>query len=289
MKRFLNSALIVLLLALFCGCSVPTIPETDITPGASKVVITHPASSAPDLASIETLEPVESTPTPIVKPTPEPIPTAIPLPLEGIIIGIDPGHQEHGNSEKEPVAPGSKEMKKKVSSGTQGRWTRIPEYEVNLKVGILLRDLLEEQGATVIMTRESNNVDISNVERAKLFNEKETDYALRLHCNGSEDKSVHGAFMLVPTENPYLEECDRAAELLIEEYCKATGAKNLGITKRSDQTGFNWSERMIINLEMGHMTNEEEDYKLTDPDYQKKMAKGLFNGILEYFKSKGDE
>lgn len=40
---------------------------------------------------------------------------------------------------------------------------------------------------------------------------------------------------------------------------------------------------MIVNIEMGHMTNKEEDYLLTDPDYQKKMAQGLLNGILRYF------
>lgn len=209
-----------------------------------------------------------------------------PLPLEGYIIGIDPGHQSKGNSEQEPISPGSNKTKKKVSSGTQGRFTGVPEYQVNLDVALLLRDLLVEQGATVVMTRETNDVNISNIERAQYFNEYETDYALRLHCNGSEDKTVHGAFMLVPTENPYLEDCDLAADLLINSYCEATGAKNLGITKRSDQTGFNWSERMVINIEMGHMTNREEDEKLSNPEYQKKMAQGLCNGILEYFEIK---
>ena len=199
------------------------------------------------------------------------------------MIGLDPGHQAHGNNAKEPVAPGSDEMKKKVSSGTQGRWTKVPEYKVNLQVALLLKDLLEEHGATVVMTRETHDVNISNAERAQFFNEQNTDYALRLHCNGSDDSDIHGAFMLVPTKNPYLEDCDRAAALLIDEYCKATDAKNLGITKRSDQTGFNWCERMVINIEMGHMTNKEEDYLLSNPDYQKKMAQGLLNGILRYF------
>lgn len=227
-------------------------------------------------------------PSPTPKPTPSPTQTLPPtentdLPLKGFVIGLDPGHQAHGNSAKEPVAPDSDEMKKKVSSGTQGRWTKVPEYKVNLQVALLLKALLEERGATVVMTRETHNVNISNAERAQFFNEQNTDYALRLHCNGSDDPDIHGAFMLVPTKNPYLEDCNRAAALLIEEYCKATDAKNLGITKRSDQTGFNWCERMIVNIEMGHMTNKKEDYLLTDSDYQKKMAQGLLNGILRYF------
>ena len=38
-----------------------------------------------------------------------------------------------------------------------------------------------------------------------------------------------------------------------------------------------------MNIEMGHMTNPEEDQKLTDPEFQDKMAMGLYQGILAYF------
>ena len=251
--------------------------QTPIQPTPEVKVTEEPKPTASETAL------PDPTPSEPITPEPEPTPTTDGLPLSGYVIGIDPGHQLHGNSGKEPVSPGSNEMKNKVSSGTQGFWTKTPEYEVNLRVGLILKDLLEQQGATVIMTREINAVDISNVERAQLFNKKNTDYALRLHCNGSEDKSMHGAFMLIPSKNPYLEDCSRAAELLIKEYCSETGAKNLGVVKRSDQTGFNWCQRMIINIEMGHMSNEAEDYNLSNPNYQTKMAQGLLNGILAYF------
>ena len=208
------------------------------------------------------------------------------LPLAGYVIGIDPGHQARSNSAKEPVAPGSSVMKKKVSSGTQGIYTRVPEYKVNLKVGLKLRKLLEAQGATVVMTRTTNDVNISNVERAKLFNKNKVDYAIRLHCNGMANKKVSGAFMLVPKKNTYKKECDKAAKLLIDAYCKATGAKKLPTEVRSDQTGFNWCNRMIINIEMGQMSNKAEDIKLVSDDYENKMAQGLLNGIVAYFAQK---
>lgn len=96
------------------------------------------------------------TPSEPVTQEPEPTPTTGGLSLSGYVIGIDPGHQLHGNSAKEPVLPGSNEMKSKVTSGTQGIWTKTPEYEVNLRVGMILKELLEQQGATVIMTREVN-------------------------------------------------------------------------------------------------------------------------------------
>lgn len=177
-------------------------------------------------------------------------------------------------------------MKAKVSSGTEGVVTHVPEYQVNLDVGLLLRDILEDMGARVVMTRTANDVDISNIERAQLFNREKTDLAIRLHCDGKDDASVHGAFMLVPTKNPFLDDCIAAAEIILLEYCKETGAKSLGITHRSDQTGFNWCERLIVNIEMGCMSNEHEDRNLTSPDYQKKMARGIANGIEKFFEQK---
>ena len=239
------------------------------------------------LAPIETSVPTQSPappPSPTVRPALSPTPTIDLGKLHGLIIGIDPGHQAHSNSELEPVAPGSSEQKKKVSSGTSGTISGVREHEVNLAVGLLLRDLLEAEGATVIMTRETADVDISNAERAQLFNEYQVDLGLRLHCNGSEDASVQGAFMLVPTENPFEEDCVRAAETILSAYGEATGVNiRRGLTYRSDQTGFNWCERPVVNIEMGHMTNPEEDRKLTDPDFQVKMAEGLYQGVLAFF------
>jgi N-acetylmuramoyl-L-alanine amidase len=224
--------------------------------------------------------------TPTVEPTPEPSPTVDSLPLAGIVIGLDPGHQLHSNSDLEPASPGSQDMKKKVSSGTQGVQSRVPEHEVNLAVGLLLRDLLEQAGATVYITRTTADVDISNIERAQFFNDHMVDLGVRLHCNGTEDSSVTGAFMLVPSSEdyPFYEENIRAAQLILEAYGDATGIGiKKGITYRSDQTGFNWCERPVVNIEMGHMSNPEEDMKLVDPEFQMKMAEGIFNGIVAYF------
>jgi N-acetylmuramoyl-L-alanine amidase len=241
--------------------------------------------------------PAPVTPEPAASPSPDTSgsPTATPAPspeeklLSGLVIGVDPGHQAHGNSEQEPVSPVSSDTKNKVSSGTQGAYSRVPEHEVNLAVGLLLRDMLEQEGATVIMTRTASDVDVSNVERALLFNENDVDLGIRLHCNGSTDSSVHGAFMLVPkdAEYPYYEECVVAAQHILDAYGRETGVSTKkGITYRSDQTGFNWCERPVVNIEMGHMTNKEEDLKLTDPEFQTKMARGIYNGIVEYFLQK---
>lgn len=212
------------------------------------------------------------------------------LPLSGCVIGIDPGHQAHANYNKEFISPTGTEKKAKVSSGTYGRFTGIYEYEINLQVGMKLKTKLEELGATVIMTRETHDVDISNAERAVMMNDIPVDCWIRIHANGSSNANVHGLFFLVPspntmnTDDPLVQSKScKLAEYLLPATISATGAKDLGIVPRHDQTGFSWSSTPVCTIEMGHMTHKEEDHLLVSDAYQEKMAQGLADGFLNYF------
>lgn len=216
-----------------------------------------------------------ATPEVSVEPTQQPV-------LYGRVIGIDPGHQAQGNSQKEAIAPGSSEKKAKVSSGTSGRFTGVSEYVTNLEVSLQLRDALEALGATVVMSRETHDVDISNQERAIMMNEAGCDLVLRIHCNGAENASAQGIGLYIRKTGACAEECAAAAELLLPAMVKATGAESDGIFKRDTYTGLNWSEVPCILVEMGFMTNREEDEKLNDPAYQKLLVEGMVDGVVAY-------
>lgn len=208
----------------------------------------------------------------------------------GFLVALDPGHQgSHVDmSAKEENGPGSGEMKAKATGGTTGAYTGLPEYQLNLDVALKVRDLLEERGYQVVMAREDNDTAISNKERAQLANEAGADVCVRIHANGSEDPSAQGALCLVMSrDNPYAgelyEESNRLAESVLAAYCEATGFASQGVVTNDTMTGLNWSEIPVMILEMGFMTNEHDDTKMADADFQDIMAESIADGIDAYF------
>ena len=206
------------------------------------------------------------------------------LPLSGVIIGIDPGHQLKGDTSKEPIAPGSSTMKVKVTDGTRGTWTRATEFNVNLQVALKLRDRLTALGAEVYMTRTTNYINISNIQRARMMNDAGCGLVLRLHCNGSDNPYDSGIYVYSPGSGSSVSgPSNQAAQAILAAMKQATGVSRGAVHATSTYTGLNWSTVPSVLIEMGYMSNYTEDYRLSDPAYQGKLADGMVNGIKAFF------
>jgi len=255
-------------------------------------------------ASLTTTSTASSQPaTPTAAPKPKPATTAAPPKkatpqkvetlaksgaLAGKVICIDPGHQGRADTSPEPIGPGSSQTKPKVAGGTSGVVTHVPEGQTNLEIGLKLRTALEAQGATVVMTRTSQNVDVSNSQRAAIANDAHADLFIRLHCDGAASSSTHGISMLVPAKTqwtgPIVSSSRSAGEALQAAVIAATGAKNNGVVTRGDLSGFNYCKVPSILIEMGFMTNPTEDRALNSADYQAKLVNGLTQGCINWLK-----
>lgn len=218
----------------------------------------------------------------------------------GSTICIDAGHQAKANTGQEAIGPGSSEKKAKVTDGTVGKYTHKKESVINLSVAKKLKTLLTHRGYKVVMTRESQNVNLSNQQRAAIANQARADLTIRIHCDG--DTSGSGFFVIVPSgSNKFLsssivKNSKKLADALIPKIKSATGEHTStisrysgGISYRDDLTGTNWSKSPTALVEMGEMTNKSDDEKLASSDFQEKMAKGMADGVDSYFGDSSDD
>lgn len=214
--------------------------------------------------------------------------------LSGVVVCVDPGHQENGQFVNEPIGPGLSGSSAGKGGMAQGKTTLRKEDIVCLEIGMKLRDELIRQGATVVMTREVQDIFHTNRERCQIAADAGADIMLRLHCNNVSNKNKQGVQVYGPLNSDYaraVAEPDvyrQMGELLLNalksrlgyELKDATG----GVRLNDNYIGNNWAQMTCFLVEMGYMSNVEEDFLLATSEYQQMVAEGLADGVYEIAK-----
>ena len=205
------------------------------------------------------------------------------------VVVLDPGHSGVVSGGYEPLGPGSSEKKSKDTSGTEGVATKVPEYKLTLKVAKQLARVLKKQGCKVVMTRTDSKSALSCVQRAKIANKARADAYLRIHANSIDSSSATGALTICVTKNnryvsnKMYKKSYALSAAVLNAYVKATGCRKEYIWETDTMSGNNWSKVPTTLIELGYMSNPDEDRKMQTTAYQKKMVKGMADGIKEYF------
>ena len=273
MKRCYKLLLSLLCVAVLTGC------------GKTEEVAELPSIQIEEV--IEGTEAIEGVVLEVPEKETEETEEAVPEQKDYLVV-IDAGHQQKGNSEKEPIGPGASETKAKVTGGTTGVSTGIHEYELNLKVALMLEEILLERGYEVLMVRTTHEVNISNSERAAVANEASADAFIRIHANGAGDSGVNGAMTICQTPgNPYngalYEQSRKLSDCVLDAFVEKTGAKKQRVWETDTMSGINWASVPTTIVEMGYMSNPAEDERMADEEYQRLMAEGIADGIDRYF------
>lgn len=203
-------------------------------------------------------------------------------------IVIDPGNQANFNVDLEELGPGSDDTKKGASNGNVGTELGTKEYELNLIYANLLKTELENRGYEVTLTRDTNDIDLSNKERAEIANQSGASVFVRIQMNYSENSELTGAMAVCMTEDSQFNsnlynDSNQLASRLLQGIIEQTECVNHGIYETDRMTAINWSNIPVAVITLGYLSNADDEAKLISSEYQTKMINGIANGIEYYF------
>jgi N-acetylmuramoyl-L-alanine amidase len=179
--------------------------------------------------------------------------------LDGLTICLDPGH---GGSENGAIGCSAER-----------------EADLNLAIALKFRDLLQADGATVIMTREGDQ-EVSLSDRVALANDRKVDMLISIHNNalpdGRDPVKEHGT-----SSYWYHKQSKELARALKNGLVKETGLPDTG-DRFQNLALCRPSAMQAVLMEAGYVVNPDEYAKLIDPAFQEKAARGLLSGLYTY-------
>jgi N-acetylmuramoyl-L-alanine amidase len=195
------------------------------------------------------------------------------LPLTGKVIVVDPGH---GGPD----------------SGARGAG-EIFEKDIALNIALSLRDYLQEAGALVIMTRETDK-DLAGEEarqqgrrqvtdlraRTEVVNTSDADLFISVHLNSIPSSRWRGAQVLY---HPAIEENERISKFIQDAI--QSNLENTDRSAKSINTLYMLRRAEIpgVLVEVGFLSNPSERDLLNTEPYQNKVAASIYQGILRYY------
>lgn len=193
-----------------------------------------------------------------------------PSQLAGRTVVVDPGH---GGRDPGAIGPG----------GTQ-------EKDVNLAIALEVARLLEQAGARVILTRD-RDVSVELATRSRMANALRADVFVSIHADAigpGRTASGTGTFYHPgPGEAPGNGTNALFGQAVHRELVRAAGLPDRGLRQRAFHVLIH-TEMPAVLVEVAFIDNPAEERLLTDPEFQRRAALGIAQGVVRYFADQGN-
>lgn len=193
--------------------------------------------------------------------------------LTGKRIMIDPGH-------------GGTEV------GTYGRVSGVLEKDFNLQFSLVLKEVLESANAIVYLSRHDDTTVYQGpnyetffdlMERIKLTERKEADLFISIHAdNFPADLSINGTAAFYYSSLPHSNQSEKIGALIGSKVSQAIDTRWLGV-QDSNFVVVRYNPFPSVLLELGFLSNKNDEAKLIDPIQQRIMAEAIKEALIEYY------
>lgn len=159
-------------------------------------------------------------------------------------------------------------------------------YEKNINLGIVLalKEILDQENIKVYYTRTADD-KVFLRPRVTLANAVDCDYYISIHCNSNEVSSPNGTEVLYYDTKFHGVPNQKLADIFSEELGKTVELEKKGTVLKKEKEIFIMDKAKVpmILIEIGYLSNKQDLDYLIDPNHQKDIAQGIYNGIRRAF------
>lgn len=297
----LSFGVLCALILLLIGGAAYGLAAGVISPAVRAYQEAHATPTPDPTPSPEVVTPPPETATPDQSVTPDPNASIDPNATPDPNASIDPNATPDPNASIDPNAPvGSVgrlagkviaiDAAKSKGSQYDGVSTGVDEYRINMAYADVARELLEAEGATVIMTRADNDTVVDPSVRIRTVNDSDAEIALSIMCNYIDASGTRGTQMIVPKNHDERTACDTLATYVLNAYVSATGMPTREVNGETVRHLTTWPvlngiDKPVAAIVLGHISNRTDDQNLNDADFMARGAQGIVDGIIAYFQN----
>lgn len=181
--------------------------------------------------------------------------------------------------------------------GAVSDYSGLKEKDVNLKIALTVKGLLETEGFKVIMTRSEDRLEYSEgtsnvvskriqdlTRRKKLMDESGADAVVSIHLNKFEQPKQYGAQTFYAKGSEDGRKLAESIQQALKEQLDPNN-KREALVKQEPVIILKSVKVATAMVECGFLSNADEEKKLADKEYQDKLAVAIKDGIKRYFEN----